>query len=1112
MPRFTIKNICFSIAFVFCLFAAGSAQGFTLTAPWVLNEAGNCNFQSGPVPASVSENRSNYITNVWIGGNAQWDDQIGYSISGSGFYSGSWPSGAFCRTEGWVGSGWIGQNFVFPLSGVNDSDSWTFQVLSLQKRDAGSAGNGTWGQVEYDYTVNLCDGGQMTSNNSCQWIGGSINASPTSCVAPCNTNVSWNITLSNGAEVRRGVNGATPTSYWGSPSSGSSNQTDSSLSPGSYRYDLYLQDGTGTWYGCCGVTVTVNPPPVYPVCDQPPQTVNTGQIVAFTASVGNGTFSWSAPSGSPSFGSGSSFSTQYSSAGDYTVTVTSDGLPDTCSVTVNPPPPVFDFTLTNGGARSVQQGGSVSQSVAATKTSGDHTSLTFSASGQPSGVTINFSPNPCSTDCANNVTISASGSATIGTFPITVTATGGGVTKQTSFSLTVNSFDFTLTNGGARSVQQGGSVSQSVAATKTSGDHTSLTFSASGQPSGVTINFSPNPCSTDCANNVTISASGSATIGTFPITVTATGGGVTKQTSFSLTVTSPPPPGTLTLTAVPNSGSAPLNGVILTANTNDTPGTYRYSYYFFCNQPNALTPPPTAQNPWNNDGGSASFVNTTTATGLCNYSAAGTYTPRVAVVRWTGADPFTPLWTGPWWQPSAWRQATASVTVSAAADFTISGFYWTIPSGTPRYRADYDYNNDSQITKADSDQLAAWAGSGTACPAGKTCDVNSNGTFNIGDALVLANYMRTLDIYQNQAGSGTVYLTSNSGASVSLSTSNGPSGITFAPNPRAVPANTLSPGITSTINVPSGAAVQAYNLTVTGTAGSVTNSTNVTLNVLNASPPTWGGGSGSPGFNVSVGSGATCGQVSFTWNNADNETNYRIWVDPGGSPGNPLPANRSYNGRTYLELTDLGQDVTSYNYSPGPGTYYYILTAFNGAGHAPAADSGTNTAGPLVVNDCAPVITGTYSIQAVNGTPYSNQTIRSGNDVTLRLSISNSTGASNANNLYVEHSSLKNMTYTPNAGNVSCGSCTNSPAPEGVISGSEARWNVSRDLGDKPNDNNNWNIDFTVRVTSASTQPVDFFQSKSVIRYDGGSVDVTSPAWPMRTGSASVPVFEEVAP
>src|SRR3989344_3556076 len=545
MPRFTIKNICFSIAFVFCLFAAGSAQGFTLTAPWVLNEAGDCSFPSGPVSASVSENRSNYITNVWIGGNAQWDDQIGYSISGSGFYSGSWPSGAFCRTEGWVGSGWIGQNFVFPLSGVNDSDSWTFQVLSLQKRDAGSAGNGTWGQVEYDYTVNLCDGGQMTSNNSCQWIGGSINASPTSCVAPCNTNVSWNITLSNGAEVRRGVNGATPTSYWGSPSSGSSNQTDSSLSPGSYRYDLYLQDGTGTWYGCCGVTVTVNPPPVYPVCDQPPQTVNTGQIVAFTASVGNGTFSWSAPSGSPSFGSGSSFSTQYSSAGDYTVTVTSDGLPDTCSVTVNPPPPVFDFTLTNGGARSVQQGGSVSQSVAATKTSGDHTSLTFSASGQPSGVTINFSPNPCSTDCANNVTISASGSATIGTFPITVTATGGGVTKQTSFSLTVTSpsppppvFDFTLTNGGARSVQQGGSVSQSVAATKTSGDHTSLTFSASGQPSGVTINFSPNPCSTDCANNVTISASGSATIGTFPITVTATGGGVTKQTSFSLTVNS----------------------------------------------------------------------------------------------------------------------------------------------------------------------------------------------------------------------------------------------------------------------------------------------------------------------------------------------------------------------------------------------------------------------------------------------------------------------------------------------------------------------------------------------------------------------------------------------
>src|SRR3990167_8261615 len=202
MHRFTIKNICFSIAFVFCLFAAGSAQGFTLTAPWVLNEAGDCSFPSGPVSASVSENRSNYITNVWIGGNAQWDDQIGYSISGSGFYSGSWPSGAFCRTEGWVGSGWIGQNFVFPLSGVNDSDSWTFQVLSLQKRDAGSAGNGTWGQVEYDYTVNLCDGGQMTSNNSCQWITGSISGGQ-SCVAPCSPTINWSMTTGLNAEVRR---------------------------------------------------------------------------------------------------------------------------------------------------------------------------------------------------------------------------------------------------------------------------------------------------------------------------------------------------------------------------------------------------------------------------------------------------------------------------------------------------------------------------------------------------------------------------------------------------------------------------------------------------------------------------------------------------------------------------------------------------------------------------------------------------------------------------------------------------------------------------------------------------------------------------------------------
>jgi hypothetical protein len=102
-----------------------------------------------------------------------------------------------------------------------------------------------------------------------------------------------------------------------------------------------------------------------------------------------------------------------------------------------PPPPVFNFSLSNGGNKSVLRGGSVTNNLTASLVSGTAQAVSFSASGLPSGVTASFSAASCTPACTTTLSLSASASAAVGGSTITVTAAGGGLSKTTSFSLTV---------------------------------------------------------------------------------------------------------------------------------------------------------------------------------------------------------------------------------------------------------------------------------------------------------------------------------------------------------------------------------------------------------------------------------------------------------------------------------------------------------------------------------------------------------------------------------------------------------------------------------------------------------------------------------------------------
>jgi parallel beta-helix repeat protein len=98
---------------------------------------------------------------------------------------------------------------------------------------------------------------------------------------------------------------------------------------------------------------------------------------------------------------------------------------------------VFSYFLSNSGDKSVIAGSSVTNSVAASIDFGSTQSISFSISGLPSGATASFSSPSCVPGCSTLVTINTTGSTPAGSFPITVTSTGGDVIRRTGFTLSV---------------------------------------------------------------------------------------------------------------------------------------------------------------------------------------------------------------------------------------------------------------------------------------------------------------------------------------------------------------------------------------------------------------------------------------------------------------------------------------------------------------------------------------------------------------------------------------------------------------------------------------------------------------------------------------------------
>jgi kumamolisin len=235
-------------------------------------------------------------------------------------------------------------------------------------------------------------------------------------------------------------------------------------------------------------------------------------------------------------------------AGTYTITVSGagDGITHTATVSLtvtSSTTPAFTISASPTSV-SVAQGSSGKSTITTAVSGGFNSAIALSASGAPTGVTASLSPASIAAPGSgtSTLTLAVASTAATGTYTITVTGTGGGITHTATVSLTVTSATkgaFTISVSPTSGYLFQGQSGYAVVTTAVSGGFNSaIALSAAGQPSGVTVSFSPSSIGApgSGSSDMILTVSRNAPIGTYPITITGSGGGITHTTILTFSV------------------------------------------------------------------------------------------------------------------------------------------------------------------------------------------------------------------------------------------------------------------------------------------------------------------------------------------------------------------------------------------------------------------------------------------------------------------------------------------------------------------------------------------------------------------------------------------------
>jgi hypothetical protein len=234
-----------------------------------------------------------------------------------------------------------------------------------------------------------------------------------------------------------------------------------------------------------------------------------------------------------------------------------------------------DFSLAaSPTSRTAQQGQVASYTIDETKLNGFKDSVALTASNLPSGSSATFSAQMLDTKTSATLAVTVGGATAVGTYSnVTVTGTGGGITKSIPVTLIVQastppSFTLTATPTSA-SMLPGDTAAYSVTTSAQNGFTGAVAFSVAGGPTGSTSTFSPASVNVGGTTSLQVATKNNANSGAYTLTITGTSGTKTQTTSVALnlaatgkqfTISAPP-------VTIPGPGSGqPLN--LSLTNTN----------------------------------------------------------------------------------------------------------------------------------------------------------------------------------------------------------------------------------------------------------------------------------------------------------------------------------------------------------------------------------------------------------------------------------------------------------------------------------------------------------------------------------------------------------------
>jgi hypothetical protein len=200
-----------------------------------------------------------------------------------------------------------------------------------------------------------------------------------------------------------------------------------------------------------------------------------------------------------------------------------------------------DFSLSaSPGSQTVLQGASTSYTVTVTPSGGFNGDVTLSVDGLPSGATASFNPQPVASGSGTStMTVTTDASTPAGSYLLTITGTSGNLTHATTVTLVVNgpTPDFSITaSPPSQTVFRGSSTTYTVTVQGENGFAGNVNFSVSGLPSRTSASFNPSSVTGSGSSTMTVTTRFRTPRGSFPLTITGTGGNLAHSVQVTLVV------------------------------------------------------------------------------------------------------------------------------------------------------------------------------------------------------------------------------------------------------------------------------------------------------------------------------------------------------------------------------------------------------------------------------------------------------------------------------------------------------------------------------------------------------------------------------------------------